>query len=350
MCSGSRVVLAGLVLALAIPQGVVAQGKAEPREPAGRDCRSADFGRLTSEESEGAFPYWVVASYTGRPGWSLQDEIRTHLDRVPTACKATCPLVWAAAARTIETRRERLASLRELTTEINERVAKWPANTTNSELTAGGRSLALAEAREELRQALQAAREAQKEVQDAAQAWKDCLCRCYAPTGKQHTARIAGASAVAGALALGLAAAGGGSPAGTPPPAGPPTSTPPGTSPTPTGTYVMSWTTVEDNRNSAGRVQLQSVREVQITVEGRRFTMVGPAPLPFLEGTWDATSQQVTASGAGPIAGRERVGVSLAGTLTSAGALRALVAVGEDGSLGGELPHVVRYQADGARR
>ena len=67
-------------------------------------------------------------------------------------------------------------------------------------------------------------------------------------------------------------------------------------------------------------------------------------------GTWDPASQQITATGSGPLAGRPRVGVSLAGTLTPAGALNATMTVGEDGSLGPPLPHVVRYSVVGTKR
>ena len=67
-------------------------------------------------------------------------------------------------------------------------------------------------------------------------------------------------------------------------------------------------------------------------------------------GTWDPTSQQIAATGAGPLADRARVGVSLQGTLTPAGVLTATVTVGEDGSLGPPLPHIVRYGLVGTKR
>jgi hypothetical protein len=142
--------------------------------------------------------------------------------------------------------------------------------------------------------------------------------------------------------------------------ASPPTSTPsaPSTPPArtpvgsarPDGTYGLSWTVERDDQLSADRVGLQAAQEARIAINGTAATMTGQTPLPTLAGTWDPESQRLTVTGAGPLAGRPQVGVALVGTLTAAGALNATVTVGEDGSLGGQLPHVVRYSVMGVKQ
>ena len=148
-------------------------------------------------------------------------------------------------------------------------------------------------------------------------------------------------------------------PASVPSTTAPPPSTPPSVPASPQGgTYVLAWTTLEDLRQSAQFVRLQTVEEARIEISGSTVTMTASSPLPNLMGTWEP-SGRIMLTGAGPIAGRPQVGVAVTGTLTApagitafsaAGELNATVTVGEDGSLGPPLPHVVRYGLVGTRR
>jgi len=148
-------------------------------------------------------------------------------------------------------------------------------------------------------------------------------------------------------------------PASVPSTTAPPPSTPPSVPASPQGgTYVLAWTTLEDLRQSAQFVRLQTVEEARIEISGSTVTMTAPSLLPNLMGPLTPNGR-IMLTGAGLLAGRPMVGVTLVGTLTApgvasalsaAGELNATVTVGEDGSLGPPLPHVVRYGLVGTRR
>ena len=207
--------------------------------------------------------------------------------------------------------------------------------------------------------------------------YRACACECRGGgRGMSTGVKVGGAAGVA-LLGIGGAALFGGD-GGTPASSNRPPTTNPGTPPgtsgstpqSPDGTYGIGWTILDDIRNSAIRVLLQNTRLLRLSSGaapaslsgGRSFagsgtilgmvnvTVTGDEPLPTLMGTWDPATQQIAATGAGPLAGRPRVGVSLQGTLTPAGVLTATVTVGEDGSLGPPLPHIVRYGLVGNKR
>lgn len=168
------------------------------------------------------------------------------------------------------------------------------------------------------------------------------------PFGMGNTGYAIAGGGAALLLITGLAVVGGGG-NDTITPGDVPSNTPGGntgggtTTPTSTTTNVnYIWNVNNDPRNSAQFVQLQNSRQGAITVNGTTFTITGQPPFVTLQGTVTAGGQ-VTANGAGPLAGRPSVGVRLVGTLTGARVLNGTVFVGEDGALGGQLPHIVEY-------
>jgi hypothetical protein len=165
-----------------------------------------------------------------------------------------------------------------------------------------------------------------------------------------------------GAVAAARAGGGGGSSATTsspPAPAAPSTSpsTAPSSAPFPRGPYLISWRVIEDARQSAQFVQLQSVSELVLELNGATLTILGPSPWVTLVGAV-SPSGQFMVSGAGRLAGRDQVGVTAVGRVVVGGAsasaaaatLEATVTVGEDGSLGPPLPHRVVYGLTGTER
>ena len=189
---------------------------------------------------------------------------------------------------------------------------------------------------------------------------------CSTGGGLSTGAKVGGGIGLALVTLGGVKLLGGDAPAVANPPGTTGPATPPGAPPQdPQGNYGLNWNILEDIRNSAIFLLFQNAREARVAVTGAAapslagglalagsatVTIAGDPPLPTLMGTWDRATQQIMATGAGPAAGRPRVGVSLQGTLTPAGVLTATVSVGEDGSLGPPLPHIVRYGLVGTKR
>jgi hypothetical protein len=124
---------------------------------------------------------------------------------------------------------------------------------------------------------------------------------------------------------------------------------------TPNGIYVLDWETIEDLRNSAQFVRLSDSRQTTITVNGSTIAFNSQPPMPMAQGSYadvafaSGAAATITARGAGPLAGRPNVLVTLEGTLT-AGTLNATVTVGADGSLGAPLPHEIKYRLRGTKQ
>jgi hypothetical protein len=297
-------------------------------------CRAIDFAGCVKDERKEGSPIALLT--IGACGSEQMVNPARHWNRLDESCRDRCGYFYDALQYAIAAQGDPL------------RAYQARARAVRAEMFQGfgGRPLAGA-FDEELNARRKELEDANAEAQRRERDYEDCTCKCRQPKGGLLTGPMLIAGGGLATTLFAVLIAGGGGPANAPPVV---PSVPPGVVPQdPSGFYGLAWRTIRNDQLSAERVQFQSVPEGQVTVNGNAFMLRGSLPLPTFMGTWDRASQQVTATGIGPVAGRPAVGVTLAGTLTPAGTLTAIVTVGEDGSLGGRLPHVVSYALDGAK-
>jgi hypothetical protein len=347
--------LAAPVPGQARPGGSVAlTGVADSQEPpsAGR-CEDLDFvGCVDVDLDDEEGDYLRIGTCNGR----LADRTaREYYERLDDACRDRCRSALEALEAAQAARNDAIPVALGALEVADE---NWESGSVirpgPGELDALARLLEAREFEQQAQAAVRRLREAQQAATRAQAAYKACACKCAPAAGGLSTRTKVGGAV--GAVVLGIGGAtvfgGGGTPASSNPPGTPP-GMPPPSNPgpnDPSGIYILVWVVLEDGQLSAQFVRLQEIREIRVTVNGTAVTLTAQSPFAplSLSGNWNPSNGEITASGAGPLAGRPNVGVTLSGILNQAG-LRARVVVGADGSLGGRQPHTVVYEANGTR-